>query len=318
MREDDPVPESIGGLPGEVWDNFDFTGITEAGDYFFTGDTNDVDTSLDEIMVVNGVIARREGDVIDGEVVSGSIEGAYMNEQGDCAYIWDIQDNSLEALFFNGELLLKEGDAVDIDGDGVIDPDTAITSFTGISTLSCSDRDAEGMVNIYFTADVDIEATGEELEGFFCLRTQGVECFLIVASAPGQSDFTSGAHVFKTQLADSIASHAVLTNDIPEFKLSQFGVIPERDTPFAKLGGKKDKELQLPSSFAVQVMMWNPYEFPTKPEQWTHGLYVVVEPNGRVRGLPFGDSSGMTIWAETDVNDEGEPVVRFPFSIDGN
>jgi len=169
VREGDPVPGAIGGLVGENWDNFDFTGITENGDWFFSGDT-DGDTATDEIVVVNGSIAHREGDVLDGETLSGSIEGAYMNENGDLCFIWDIQDNALEALYFNGSLLLADGDSVDLDGDGVVEPGSVISSFTGISTLTMTDRNDQGDVCIYFTADVDTAGTASTLddtEGFF-------------------------------------------------------------------------------------------------------------------------------------------------------
>ena len=55
----------------------------------------------------------------------GSIDDAYMNEAGNIAYIWDVVDataGDLEALFVNDKLILKEGDAVDLDGDGTIEP----------------------------------------------------------------------------------------------------------------------------------------------------------------------------------------------------
>ena len=165
MREASPIPAGIGGLPGENWDNFDFTGVTESGDWFITGDTAGA-TATDEFIVVNGSIIRREGDALAGEILSGSIEGAFINEDGDLAFIWDIQANTLEALFFNDMLLLKEGDPVDWDGDGIVDPGTAITNFTGTSSMTLSDRDGSNLASLYFTADVDIGG-GTILEGAF-------------------------------------------------------------------------------------------------------------------------------------------------------
>ncbi len=154
VSENGPVPPAIGGLAGELWDNFDFVGIG-AGGWMFTGDTG-AGTAVDEIIVVNGIIEYREGDTIETEILSGAIEGAYMNDDGDLAFIWDIQAGTIEALFMNGRLLLKEGDEVDINGDGNIDVGTALTNFTGISTLTISDRDGSGNVDVYFTADVDV------------------------------------------------------------------------------------------------------------------------------------------------------------------
>ncbi len=166
VREGTPVPAAVGGLPGENWDNFDFDGYTEAGEYFFTGDT-DGDIATDEFILENGMIVLREGDMLDGETLSGAIEGAFMNEDGDLAFIWDIQGGTLEALYLNDMLLLKEGDEVDLDGDGVLDPGVVLTDFTGISSLTLTDRDLTGQVKVYFTADVN---TGSAvIEGFYCM-----------------------------------------------------------------------------------------------------------------------------------------------------
>ncbi len=165
VREAQPLPASAGGLAGENWDNFDFVGVTESGRYFITGDS-DADTALDEFILVDGMIMVREGDTLDGFVLEGSIEGAFMNEAGDMAFVWDVDDagTNKEALYLNDDLLLLEGQAVDWDGDGTIDPGTALTDFTGISSLTLA---ADGTV--YFTADVDVNGT--VLEGYFCLST---------------------------------------------------------------------------------------------------------------------------------------------------
>jgi len=164
VSEAGAIPVEIGGLAGEAWDNFDFVGITESGEWMFTGDTNAA-TDVDEIIVRNGSIIHREGDVLDGETLSGAIEGAYMNENGDLAFIWDIvtEGGTSETLFFNGRLLLTEGDYVDVDGDFVADSNAVLDAFTGISSLTLSDRDAEGWVRIYFTADVDISVATPRL-----------------------------------------------------------------------------------------------------------------------------------------------------------
>lgn len=176
VREADPLPAAAGGLPGENWDNFDFVGVTESGRYFITGDS-DGDVATDEFILVDGAIIVREGDTLDGFVLEGSIEGAFMNEAGDLAFVWDVDDagTNKEALYLNGELLLLEGEAVDWDGDGSVDVGTALTDFTGISALTLA---ANGTV--YFTADVDVNGT--ILEGYFCLST-GVGVNYCVANA---------------------------------------------------------------------------------------------------------------------------------------
>jgi FlgD Ig-like domain len=171
-REGSPVPAAAGGLPGENWGLFDLMGVSEAGDWFFTANTSAA-TTADEIVVKNGAVLFREGNVLDGRTLTGDIEGAYMNEDGDIALVWDVQDTTvLEALYVNDRLALVEGDIVDLDGDGAAEAGSKLADFTGISTLTMSDRDAFGVVRVYFTADVDTAntaSTTDDIEGFFCL-----------------------------------------------------------------------------------------------------------------------------------------------------
>ena len=173
VREGTLMPVSVGGDGVENWDNFDFMGITEAGDYLITGDTDNADTAKDEYVFKSGQVVLREGEQVGGLTLSGSIEGGFLNEQGDWAVIWDVDQGSsnLEALIINGDLVLLENDPVDWNGDGVIDGADngfAITNFTGISALTLSDRDSNGNVSAYFTADA-VDAAGNTLEAGFCL-----------------------------------------------------------------------------------------------------------------------------------------------------
>jgi len=158
------VPAAIGGQAGELWAAFDFCGVTEAGDWMVTGDTNAV-ASTDEFVLLNGQIVLREGQSVDGYLIAGDIEGAYLNEDGDWAVIWDLVVDAVnvEALILNGDLILREGGAVDMDNDGVAEPTSILTDFTGISALTLSDRDAEGRVRFYFTADVTVPGAPRSL-----------------------------------------------------------------------------------------------------------------------------------------------------------
>ena len=170
LGEGQPVPVAAGGIGGENWDNFDFMGVNENGDYMVTGDTDY--TGFDEFVAFNGTIIHREGDVLDGETLTGSIDGAFMNEAGDIAFIWDIVDataGSLEALYLNDKLILKEGDAVDLYGqDGYVEATSILADFTGITALTMGPQ-----LNIYFTADIDVNGTptssSDDIEGFFCI-----------------------------------------------------------------------------------------------------------------------------------------------------
>jgi hypothetical protein len=174
--EGSTIPESIGGGGGEAWDNFDFVGITESGEHFLTGDS-DGPSASDELVVKNGVIVTREGDELGGATLAGAIEGAYMNEDGDLALVWDIEDPqdpalTLEALYLNDTLVLRVGDEVDLDGDGEIDRGAVLTDFTGTSSLTVSDRDHIGQVTVLFTADVDTAGTAsstDDIQGFYAV-----------------------------------------------------------------------------------------------------------------------------------------------------
>ena len=157
VREDSPIPSSIGGFPGELWDNFDAYAIAESGDYMFTGDTAG-DTTTDEFIVRNGLIWQREGDAVDGSILGSNIDGAALSENGSIAYIWDVVSggSEIEALFHEATLLLQVGDSVDWDGDGTIDLNTSIEDFLAFGTSGIA-LSADN--TIYFVAEVNVDGT---------------------------------------------------------------------------------------------------------------------------------------------------------------
>lgn len=165
VQEGQLVPPPLGGPP-EAWERFDFCGITETGNYMFTGDTNGLATE-DEFIVRNGGFWAREGDTLDGEQLTGDLRSASLSEANQIAFVWAVTDptaGSLQALYVESTLLLKEGDPVDWDGDGTVDLNTAIVNFTGINPIAINPA---GL--LYFTADVNV--SGTVLEGFFSIAT---------------------------------------------------------------------------------------------------------------------------------------------------
>jgi len=162
VQEGMPVPPAIGGIGGENWSSFDFFGISDMGEYLFTGDTSG-DIATDEFMVLNGQIHLREGDPIGAATLSGSIEAADMNNNGDWALVWQLTPGGT-ALIYNGAVILLTGDLVDFNGDGVIDGgDNGATVddfevFT--NALVVGDRDAAGNVSVYLPLDVDPDGVG--------------------------------------------------------------------------------------------------------------------------------------------------------------
>lgn len=157
------------------------------------------------------------------------------------------------------------------------------------------------------------------------------ECFLVIGDSPDFEPFQALGHAFTTQVGDVQQFFPVLLDDIPEFVIvdppastptrgstatsgntSLGGVTPTAGTPVLRL-----EDVAQPQVFYAQVVMWNPGLFPENPEQSTHGLAIAVM-NGQVFAQPYGDSDGgMEIWAETEWNDEGQKVLRLPFSIPG-
>jgi hypothetical protein len=191
VREGNPIPASISPI-AESWDNFDFTGVNEAGDTFFTGDT-DGPTATDEFVAKNGQLVQREGDAVTTPlgpgVISGAIEGGYMNEGGDWAVVWDadVGGDNLEMAMANGEVFAIEGQAVDWNGDGIVDAGDGgaiIDNFTGISSLTVGERDGLGRFDVYVTIDVRFP-TGDVLEGgfVFTVPSPGAAGLLAVAAA---------------------------------------------------------------------------------------------------------------------------------------
>ncbi|MEZ4387082.1 MAG: FlgD immunoglobulin-like domain containing protein [Candidatus Krumholzibacteriia bacterium] len=161
LSEGGAVPESIGGLPGEVWDNWDYMGVTESGQWLVTGDTAGP-TDQDEFLMLDGQIILREGDLVDGMALTGAIERAYLGEDGDWAVAWDVMapEGAVDALILNGQVVLMQGMPVDIDGDMVPEVGTMITDFTGLAAMAVSDRDPYGRVRVLFLADVEVPGAG--------------------------------------------------------------------------------------------------------------------------------------------------------------
>jgi uncharacterized repeat protein (TIGR01451 family) len=158
VQEGKLVPVAAGGNGTENWANFDYYGVNEMRDYLITGDTSAA-TTADEFVIKNGQIVLREGGTAGAFNVTADIEGADLNESGDWVVVWDVS-TTVEALVFNGVVVLREGQAVDFDGDGLVDPTALITELAGPSitgeNFGIGNRNASGNVSIYFLADVSL------------------------------------------------------------------------------------------------------------------------------------------------------------------
>ncbi|QDU68312.1 hypothetical protein [Engelhardtia mirabilis] len=191
VRELTLMPAALQVDPAEAWDNFDFMGLTDDGSYMFTGDT-DGPIATDEIVVIDGQIALREGDVIAGQTLTGAIEGAAYSPIKDLSLTWDVvgSGGDLEAVLFNGRVVALEGDPADLDFDGIPEVGSSIVGFGGIAAHAQS-----GDRTIYLTADVDTlgtSSTTDDTEILLSIPVRDLEADgqAISVSTGGSVNFT--------------------------------------------------------------------------------------------------------------------------------
>lgn len=156
VREDTAIPLSIGGQAGDLWDELYWMACNEAGDWMLVSHFNEADG--DDVLVYNGRIRYREGDVIDGVRVFNDIRAAVMNEAGSLAYWWQTFSAAgyRHAVFIDDEMVLAQGDAVDLDGDGIVEPNSILRRFTDYwQPIALGPTGT-----LYVIADIDVNGTG--------------------------------------------------------------------------------------------------------------------------------------------------------------
>jgi cysteine-rich repeat protein len=147
---------------GDDWDNFDLVVINDQGTYAFSGDTNG-NLATDEFVAVNGVIAVREGDVLDGVTITpaASVRLLALDDASRVVHAWAYAGNTVETVFFacnaadvagSSRAVLTTGvDELDLDGDGLGDAlvtDLNATNATGSRALA-----DDG--SLYLSLDID-------------------------------------------------------------------------------------------------------------------------------------------------------------------
>jgi hypothetical protein len=119
------------------------------------------------------------------------------------------------------------------------------------------------------------------------------ECHLLVSAGPGNSSATIFGHLYDTQLLGVRRSWPVTMVDMPTFGWQA-----------------------LPQTLTFQVVMYNPQMFPSNPDQFSQALRITKTGYGQLQSEYFGATDGVHISAQVFwVN--GQPRVRFPFTIDG-
>jgi hypothetical protein len=119
------------------------------------------------------------------------------------------------------------------------------------------------------------------------------ECHLVVGNNYGNSYQTIFGHTYNTQLASMRTFYPVTMVDMPTFTWQQ-----------------------LPQTLTLQLLMYNPDMFPANPEQSSRAVRITKTGFGTLHTEYLGNRDGIGLRPEVFwVN--GEPRVRFPFTIDG-
>jgi hypothetical protein len=157
----------VSGKFGEAWQSFDDMSINNAGNFLFSGDTDSV-AAKDEFVAYKTTIAMRESDNVDGiDLVPGStVRAVSLNNLDQAMVIWAV--GATEMVFFacdaadmlrSARVLLRTGDTVDLDGDGLAD--ATITDFNASTTTSHRQLTDDG--RLYLEVDLD-HGDGIDLE----------------------------------------------------------------------------------------------------------------------------------------------------------
>ncbi|HHK42132.1 MAG TPA: hypothetical protein ENJ50_06920, partial [Planctomycetaceae bacterium] len=182
--EGEPVPASIGGLPGELWQNFAFFDVTDDGRVLFAGDSN-ASGSRDDFLVKDGSIFLREGDTIDGFTLAEDVSQPQWTLDGRVAFVWSVNGShgTEDIVGLEDHIYLFESDPVDWDADGFADDEFTVTSlgFTAVLTV---DSKLVFQVSAQLPSGSFSSAVFELPVGFLIPRT-----WLVSAASGGSIDF---------------------------------------------------------------------------------------------------------------------------------
>lgn len=140
------LPIQQGGLVGggdgtEVWDPLtnDTWNISNNGNWIVSADSN-ANSSVDDLLVVNGTVVTREGATVDGTTLTG-ISSVGINDDGDYVFV------SNDKLFLNQSAILSVGDTVTLANGSSA---TLANFLASTGALSMTNRNLSNEVTVYF------------------------------------------------------------------------------------------------------------------------------------------------------------------------
>jgi hypothetical protein len=157
---------------GDNWQNFGAVGINNSGNWVLAGDTNAA-TASDGFLVYNGQIAVREGQTLAGVVLSGNPSAVSIDNNNRVLFSWN--PTATETVFLaqapdiagTARVLLRVGDAVDVDNDGVAD--YTILDFNASYSLSNA-FDLGDFGPIYLNVDMEPVGGGDDFEAIIAIE----------------------------------------------------------------------------------------------------------------------------------------------------
>lgn len=208
VRDSVTIPVSAGGT-GDAWDSFDLYAINSDGDFAFSGRT---DASSNRGFIAReGGIWIRQGDQIEGLTLRDRPLDIYVSPTGVLFHCWETEDeffNQGSVMFVEDRVLIRDGDQVDWDGDGALDPWATLQGFSSSDIMAVN---ANGTV--FFTGSVNVNGTS--LDALIQVESGG----LISTNYCQANANASGLPATISALGSSIVSDGDLTlvcSDMPQ------------------------------------------------------------------------------------------------------
>ncbi|MCA8980895.1 MAG: hypothetical protein KDC14_12780 [Planctomycetes bacterium] len=140
------------------------TAMAASGDWVSRGD----DPASDDWLVLNGTVIAKTGDSVEGgtEAYSASFLACAVNSNGDWALIAETDNADPAAnqvLVVNGRVIAREGDPIDLDGNGLFDDSVFLGDGTPTSAaFNANDLAITNSGMVYFIAKLN-DGAGNDL-----------------------------------------------------------------------------------------------------------------------------------------------------------